>query len=137
VRRGPRIVLVLLLAGLVAVLGSMTRGVWNGGPPAQPVVVTVPELSPTAREGRQAFDRQCADCHGRHAAGTALGPPLVHPIYRSAHHADAAFVLAVQRGVAAHHWRFGGMPPQREIPRREIEAITRYVRELQRANGIE
>lgn len=135
-KRAPRIVL-LVLAGLVAVLGYVSRGVWDGGPPAQPIVVTVPELSPAARKGRQAFDRLCAGCHGPHAAGTALGPSLVHPIYRAAHHADAAFALAVQRGVPAHHWRFGDMPPQRGMPPGEIETITRYVRELQRANGIE
>jgi mono/diheme cytochrome c family protein len=135
-RRTLRIVL-LVLAGLVAVLGYLGRGVWNAGPLAPPIVVRVPELSPSAREGRQAFDRQCAGCHGPHAAGTALGPSLVHPIYRPAHHADVAFTLAVQRGVLAHHWRFGDMPPQRGISPGEIETITRYVRELQRANGIE
>jgi hypothetical protein len=35
---------------------------------------------------RDAFDRRCAECHGRDAAGTAVGPPLVHSIYRPAHH---------------------------------------------------
>jgi hypothetical protein len=48
-----------------------------------------------------------------------------------------AFALAVQRGVAAHHWRFRDMPPQPGMPPGEIEKITRYVREVQRANGIE
>lgn len=86
---------------------------------------------------RDAFDRRCAECHGRDAAGTAVGPPLVHSIYGPAHHADVAFALAVQRGVAAHHWRFRDMPPQPGMPPGEVEKITRYVRELQRANGIE
>ncbi|MGH7317985.1 MAG: c-type cytochrome, partial [Candidatus Rokuibacteriota bacterium] len=64
-------------------------------------------------------------------------PPLVHRIYRAAHHADVAFELAVRRGVRAHHWRFGDMPPEPAVARVEIVQITRYVRELQRANGIE
>jgi mono/diheme cytochrome c family protein len=135
-RQRPKTVLLLLLVPLVAVLGYVGWAVWDGGPPS-PRTVVVPELSPTAREGAEAFDRRCAECHGRHAAGTAVGPPLVHPIYRPAHHADVAFALAVQRGVAAHHWRFPDMPPQPGMPPGEIDKITRYVRELQRANGVE
>lgn len=134
-RRAPTIVLLGLVAVLV-VLGYVSRGLWNGRP-SEPIAVRVPDLSPSGREGLEAFDRRCAECHGRHAAGTAVGPPLVHPTYRHAYHADVAFVLAVQRGVAAHHWRFGDMPPQRGMPAGEIEKITHYVRELQRANGIE
>lgn len=139
VKRMRRAFMIVLLvhAALLVVVGYASRGLWEGGPPAEKIAVTVPELSPAAREGREAFDRRCAECHGRHAAGTAVGPPLVHPVYRSAHHADGAFVLAVGRGVLAHHWRFGDMPPQPGMPPTEIEKITRYVRELQRANGIE
>ncbi len=103
-------IVLLVHAALLVVVGYASRGLWEGGPPAENIAVTVPELSPAAREGREAFDRRCAECHGRHAAGTAVGPPLVHPVYRSAHHADGAFVLAVGRGVLAHHWRFGDMP---------------------------
>jgi len=61
----------------------------------------------------------------------------VHRIYGSGHHADAAFTLAAQRGVRAHHWRFGDMPPVPSARPEEISLIVRYVRELQRANGIE
>lgn len=135
-RREPRIVLLVLVV-LLVVLGYISRDVWDGDPPSQRIAVVVPDLSPAAREGREAFDRRCAECHGQHAAGTAIGPPLVHPVYRPAHHADVAFALAVQRGVAAHHWRFRDMPPQVGTPPDEVEKITRYVRELQRANGIE
>lgn len=99
--------------------------------------VVVPDLSPLAREGQAAYDRHCAECHGPNAAGSGEGPPLVHPVYRPAHHADVAFTLAVRRGVLAHHWRFGDMPAQPEVREDEIAAITRYVRELQVANGIE
>jgi hypothetical protein len=58
-------------------------------------------------------------------------------IYRPGHHADVAFQLAARRGVRAHHWRFGDMPPQPTVPADALPAITRYVRELQQANGID
>jgi hypothetical protein len=61
----------------------------------------------------------------------------VDPIYRSAHHADASFLLAVRRGVPAHHWRFGNMPPVPAVPADDLASIIRYVREVQKANGIE
>ena len=99
--------------------------------------MTVPELSAGARAGRQAFDTHCAPCHGEHATGGPTGPALVDPIYRPAHHADIAFALAVRRGVRAHHWRLGDMPPQPSISEADVRNITRYVRELQQANGIE
>ncbi len=99
--------------------------------------VRVPELSPVARSGRLAFDRNCAACHGVHAAGSAKGPALVHRVYHPRLHADIAFDLAVRRGVRAHHWSFGDMPPQPVLSATDLAEITRYVRELQKANGIE
>lgn len=87
--------------------------------------------------GAQAFDLHCATCHGAYARGTDSGPPLVHRYYEPSHHGDAAFQFAVQRGVAAHHWRFGDMPPQPQVTERELAAIVAYVRWLQREAGIE
>jgi mono/diheme cytochrome c family protein len=101
------------------------------------IVVDVPPLSALAEAGRVAYDRRCIQCHGLHGAGTAAGPPLVHPVYRIALHADFAFALAIRRGVSAHHWRFGDMPPQADATQHEVEAITRYIRELQRRNNID
>ncbi|NIR30833.1 MAG: cytochrome c [Gammaproteobacteria bacterium] len=101
------------------------------------VDVTVPaSLSAQARSGQRAFDANCARCHGENGGGTDQGPPLVHDIYNPGHHADAAFYLAAQRGVFAHHWSFGDMPPQPNVTRKELDGIVRYVRELQQANGI-
>lgn len=98
--------------------------------------VTVPALSATASEGRQAFDANCASCHGTNAAGSDRGPPLIHDIYNPGHHGDGAFFLAAQRGVRQHHWGFGNMPPQPQVSQTEMQAIVQYVRELQQANGI-
>lgn len=107
----------------------------EGGPIVQ---VQVPsELSPDAQIGQRGFDAFCADCHGENAAGRdGVAPPLVHKIYEPSHHGDAAFLLAAQNGVRSHHWSFGSMPPVEGVTRADVMYITAYVRELQRANGI-
>lgn len=103
------------------------------------VAVTLPAtLSPQAQTGKQAFDAVCAACHGVAAAGKdGFGPPLVHVIYEPNHHADIAFYRAAENGVRAHHWRFGDMPAQKGLTKGDLANIVTYVRELQRANGIE
>jgi mono/diheme cytochrome c family protein len=100
------------------------------------VAVKVPELSPLAAQGKTAFDANCVSCHGVNAAGTDKGPPLVHNIYNPGHHSDEAFYFAAKQGSRSHHWRYGDMPPQPRVSDNQIAAIVRYVRELQRANGI-
>lgn len=101
------------------------------------VEVTVPELSPLAQLGQFAFGQHCAHCHGDNGAGSGKGPPLVHRIYEPHHHADAAFMRAIRFGSRAHHWRFGDMPAQKQVSDEEARAIIEFVREVQRANGIE
>ncbi len=66
-----------------------------------------------------------------------MGPPLVHKIYEPSHHADAAFMRAVQYGVQAHHWNFGNMPKQGGLTDGDVKSVIHYIRELQRTNGIE
>ncbi len=98
--------------------------------------VRVPELSRVAVAGQKAFDGTCAACHGARGSGTDKGPPLIHDFYNPGHHPDGAFYAAAGRGVRQHHWRFGNMPAQSRVSNSEMTAIIRYVRELQRANGI-
>ena len=129
-------------AVLAVVVGGVGVSLWQiagpGGSDTGTVgEVRVPELSTAALEGRDVFEGVCADCHGATAAGTDKGPPLVHPIYNPGHHSDEAFFRAAESGSPQHHWRFGDMPPQPEVSRDEVAKIVRYVRELQRANGIE
>ena len=132
-------------AGYVAMVQKDPSGTAGPRPVESPpegaamVEVALPEdLSGQAQMGKRAFEAVCATCHGENAAGrSGMGPPLVHKIYEPSHHADAAFLLAVRNGVRAHHWRFGNMPPQDGLTGAEVKSITRYVRELQRANGIE
>ncbi len=125
----------VVLAFSVVVLAAFIMWKWRPEQTAGPV--RIPDLSMEAQTGKRAFDLYCARCHGESAGGAPVGPPLVHRTYRAAHHADVAFELAVRRGVRAHHWRFGDMPPQPVVSQVEVAQITRYVRELQRANGIE
>lgn len=127
------IAVVTVLAAGVAVL------IWELAAPSggsTTVSVKVPKLSALAVTGRKAFDANCAQCHGANAAGTDQGPPLVHDIYNPGHHGDDAFFLAAKRGTRRHHWTFGDMPPVPQVIDEQIAAIIRYVRELQRANGI-
>ncbi|TMV03385.1 cytochrome c [Ruegeria sediminis] len=143
---------IALLIGGVAVAGAaafyLTRGMESAGQSGSMtgaeaqggaiVEVSLPaEFGPLAETGKTAFDAKCAACHGANAAGVeGSGPPLVHKIYEPSHHADESFHLAVQGGVRAHHWEFGNMQPVEGLTRGDVKAIVAYVRELQRANGI-
>ena len=95
------------------------------------------QLSPEATIGKRAFEAKCAACHGANAAGqNGVAPPLIHRTYEPNHHSDEAFQRAVQNGVRAHHWPFGNMPPVEGLTRADVQYIVRYVRQLQRENGI-
>ena len=47
-----------------------------------------------------------------------------------------AFILAAKNGVRAHHWRFGNMPAVEGLTDGDVKMIARYIRELQKENGI-
>jgi len=129
------------LIGLtIAVAAGLAITWWSrsghdmGGPT---VVVSLPaQLSTAAQKGKTLFEGNCVVCHGKNAAGTKQGPPLVHIIYEPSHHGDPAFYRAAQRGVRQHHWPFGNMPPVPGVNQSDVTQIIAYVRELQRANGI-
>lgn len=129
----------ILLAALAVVV--LVAGWWlladDGGGGAVSAAIVVPELSAVAERGRTLFQANCAKCHGQNAGGTDQGPPLVHRLYEPSHHADLGFLLAVQQGVRPHHWKFGPMPAVEGVSEPEVTSIVAYVRELQRANGIE
>lgn len=100
-------------------------------------VVVPDELSVEAGIGKLGYEANCAACHGQNAAGqNGIAPPLVHITYEPNHHSDQAFVSAAKNGVRSHHWDFGNMPAIEGLSTAEILYIARYVRELQRANGI-
>jgi len=129
----PIAVLVFLVGGAAVVLLTSSGA---GKSSAHIVGVSVPTLSAKAKVGSKVFGENCVQCHGENAAGSEQGPPLIHKFYEPNHHADGAFYLAAQRGVRAHHWRFGDMPPQPHISQLKMSAIVQYVREIQKHNGI-
>lgn len=127
-----------LTLGVACLLGA-SGAVWaqriKDLPPA--ARVNMPKLSPQAVLGQQAFDANCAKCHGPYGLGSDQGPPLLHAIYNPGHHPDAAFERAVRQGVRQHHWRFGDMAALPQVTPDEVVLIVRYMRELQQANGIQ
>ncbi len=95
------------------------------------------KFSETAIEGKAVFNANCATCHGANAVGqNGVAPPLIHPIYEPGHHGDEAFQRAAAMGSPAHHWPFGDMPPVDGVTRDDIAKVVAYIREIQRANGI-
>lgn len=124
----------VLILGLAFAGWRLLGGAGDG--PAGAVGVAVPQLSAGALFGKKAFDENCASCHGALLDGTDKGPPLIHDYYNPGHHSDAAFYAAIARGTRQHHWRFGDMQPVPGVSEDEARMIVRYVREMQRANGI-
>ena len=123
---------------LTAILSAPALGC-RGGEREREVLARI-QLAPTPAEhleGESLFDANCASCHGESARGTDQGPPLLHIIYEPSHHGDASFVLAAQRGVVAHHWQFGNMPPLPQIDSATLRKIIAYVRWAQREVGID
>ena len=128
--------MILLAVAVIAGLGLAYLMRSTGAPKGIPVAVNLPELTKEAKAGRAKFEANCMRCHGKNAAGTAKGPPLIHKIYEPGHHADQSFYRAAKFGVTAHHWPYGNMPPLSGVKEEDVTEIIRYVRELQRANGI-
>ena len=138
------------ILGLAVALAIV--GIFFAGSSPDPVTTDAPEYSSdtaivaisvpatfteSAQIGKAAFDAKCAACHGPEAVGQLeIAPPLVHEIYEPSHHGDEAFQRAVAVGVRGHHWPFGSMPPVEGLTRGDVQMIVAYIRELQRANGI-
>ena len=119
--------------------GMQTPQATSARPGAALTAVKLPaSLSAEAMTGKTYYEAVCASCHGTNAAGQdGVAPPLVHPLYVSSHHGDAAFVVAARKGVRQHHWPFGSMPPlEQRLTDAALIAIIRHIRELQRENGI-
>lgn len=102
------------------------------------VAIQLPPIEGNAAIGQRIFESACAECHGVNAVGNdGVGPPLIHVIYEPSHHADEAFQRAVANGVRSHHWQFGDMQPVKDLTRGDVAMVIAYIREIQRANGID
>lgn len=93
--------------------------------------------APTLSRGADLYQANCMVCHGADLRGTGVGPSFLSDVYNPNHHADAAFLLAVQTGVRAHHWNFGDMPPIGGLDADDVAAITAFVRSVQEEEGLE
>ena len=99
---------------------------------------TIPVQDPDlVVEGEQLYAANCAECHGADLRGTDKGPSHLSEVYEPGHHADGAFLFAVQNGSRAHHWSSGDMPPIEGLSAEDVEAIIAFVREQQRTPGFE
>lgn len=121
--------------------GGDAGGRMAGGHGSRNVVVDTARVLALAvpaehRGGERLFNANCVGCHGKAAIGTAQGPPLLHIYYEPNHHSDAAFQMAVTRGVRQHHWSFGDMPPVPGLGPADVRQIAGYVRWLQREAGV-
>lgn len=105
-------------------------------PPAASPASTVGPTAVPILDGQTLFRQTCAVCHGVDLQGTAQGPPFIDRLYHPNHHSDAAFRLAVQRGVIAHHWPFGNMPKIEGLSEQQVDAIIAYVRAQQQEAGL-
>lgn len=124
-------------AGPAPIVNTAMHGAAAGAAATPAAQIVVPQLTASAALGREFFTARCAACHGENAAGSENGPPLIHPLYVPSHHGDYAFISAARNGVKAHHWRFGDMKPVADVTDAQLGWIIAYVREVQRANGIE
>ncbi|MEH6497578.1 MAG: cytochrome c [Pseudomonas marincola] len=128
----------------VIVVGALFFYGWHTPKPetaVKPDASVSPAASPAVTVagdelGQQLFKDNCAACHGVNGTGSENGPPFMHKIYEPNHHGDMAFQLAAKNGVRAHHWKFGNMPPVAGVTEREVAEITKFIRKLQKANGI-
>jgi len=98
--------------------------------------VVASQVSGPLAVGKMAYDVHCASCHGTNGVGTDKGPPMLHRYYHRGHHGDGAFFIAAKRGVRQHHWKFGDMKPVPAATDAQLANIVKYVRELQRVNGL-
>ena len=126
----------LLLVLFVALVACGEASAPHSGQDAASQLAVPAELTEAARQGEALFNTNCAQCHGQAAAGTNLGPTFIDRIYHPGHHGDAAFHLAVLRGVRAHHWNFGNMLPVPGVTETEVSQIICYVRHLQLTAGV-
>lgn len=114
-------------------LAALLIGAACGGP-----VVAPTAAAPSAElleEGEALYSANCASCHGDALEGTDSGPSFLSSVYEPGHHGDGAFLLAVLRGVPAHHWGFGDMPAVEGLSPEDVDAIVAFVRQVQERVG--
>jgi mono/diheme cytochrome c family protein len=115
--------LVAMLAGCGGSSGEGAAAFQNFNPGTTP---------DSLRQGATIFNTYCISCHGRHATGQGLGPPLLDTLYAPDRLPDEAIYQAVELGVNQNHWHYGAMPKIQRLGRSEVGEIIPYLRWLQR-----
>jgi mono/diheme cytochrome c family protein len=103
---------------------------------AERTTKVAPQVPPAFNIGKLLYGKFCSSCHGVDLKGTEQGPPFLHRVYHPGHHGDGSFILAAKRGVKAHHWKFGNMPPVEGVDDNMINAIVQYIRKVQKSAGL-
>jgi mono/diheme cytochrome c family protein len=121
----------------ILLLGLGLFAACDSSQPSKPAAGSSGPVPAEFQVGEATFNANCSACHGKQAAGTDHGPPLVHKVYEPNHHGDQAFQRAAANGVNAHHWQFGNMPKIDAVKPDDVDQIVKYVRWLQRQAGIQ
>ena len=97
----------LYVTGIIAaaLIGGVTYWLTGRGDGTE-VSVTVPTLTGAAIKGERLFNANCGSCHGKNAAGSDKGPPLVHKIYEPGHHGGRTR----REGAPLAIWRYAAGP---------------------------
>ncbi|MDH3190021.1 MAG: cytochrome c [Acidimicrobiia bacterium] len=122
------------MAAVFALTLSLLVAACGGGSSEADIPTQDPDL---VAVGADLYAANCAECHGTDLRGTDKGPSHLSEVYEPNHHADGAFLFAVQAGSRGHHWSFGDMPPVGGLSTEDVEAIVAFVREQQRIEGFE
>ncbi len=98
----------ILVGALILVTACVDREIKEA-----PIVTTIPpDPGFDFTKVRSLYESNCSTCHGSSLGGVdGKGPPFIHAVYHPGHHSDTAFYRAIAKGVRAHHWQFGNMPP--------------------------
>ena len=87
-------------------------------------------------QGRTAFARHCASCHGRMAKGTSHGPGLLGKAFGASVMPDEAIRSAVLSGAPTENAAYCPMGASPKIAPGELDEIIGFLRELQRLRGM-
>lgn len=119
----------LLLTGCQGTAFRIDGGPTMSGASAAPTAT--PSLPAELSAGRALYRTHCQSCHGVAGAGSEMGPPMVHELYRRSNLSDEDIAGSVLFGTKQKNWEYGDMFPVAGVEVPQIEAITRYLRHLQ------
>lgn len=99
--------------------------------------LVIPNLSSRAQDGREHFAAACGTCHGAYGEGSDRGPILIHQLYAPSVFPDVSIESSVHNGAVARNWPFGDMPVIEGVGDSQLDLIIGFLREVQKANGID